>query len=798
MTDAPPRGVVVLLAAQAFAFGVTLALLVVPANSIFLDAYGSKWLPATYIAIAVTGSAAAALIARAARRTQLVRVATVTLGVFAALFAVSWPILVAGGVWMSAVLLVAFPIVLQMGFVFLGGQAGRLLDVRQMKALFPRIVSGFAIGFLVGGLLGIPLLAIFGSTAHLLVATAVAQLAFLALLVWTERRFPEVRAPSSGNLPTVARPPLRLLFASGIALLLLVYQLLSAMGSWVADFLLFDRAAARFSGDELTEFLAAYTALLNLVDILFLALLAGPLMRRYGLRLGLSLNPAVVTAILALMLLVAAGAGTAAFGLFVLAGVLRIADIATTDGTTRTSINAAYQIIRVEDRVAVQAVVEGIGVPVAIGLTGVLLLALNLLGFGTAGVIVLGLVVGAAWTAVAVSVYRSYTRSLADEMERRSLATVEFAEEDDTALRGLLRSSDTRDVRLGLDLLAGAVSIGPDVELREMADHADPEVRVRALALLAAHGDEHAAARAAGVVRGLAYSTDVSERRAAAAAFETREVAGDDLGPLVDLLADADVTVRAAALDAVVSDDADDRELVRRVVAALDESRLAGPGSAAVRRLGPAAVPFLAEALAGEGSKPSALVRAASTVAAEQGGDVVAALLEDPDRLVVLTALEALGTTGADDVVPPDLIEEVIHDAAALAARAHAARDACLALDGSVVRALEDEIDLARSLVIAALTVRYGDRIGEAVGVVEHAEGQRRALGVEALDVVLTRSESAVALPLVRRDAAFGARGDITPRTPDAWIEDMVEDPERVWRSEWLATCARHAASQAA
>ena len=72
------------------------------------------------------------------------------------LYAASWLILVAGGVWVSAGLLVLFPIALQIGFVFIGGQAGRLLDVRQMKERFPRVVSGFAVGFLLGGLLGYP------------------------------------------------------------------------------------------------------------------------------------------------------------------------------------------------------------------------------------------------------------------------------------------------------------------------------------------------------------------------------------------------------------------------------------------------------------------------------------------------------------------------------------------------------------------------------------------------------------------------------------------------------------------
>jgi hypothetical protein len=58
MSASPVRGVIHLLTAQALAFGVTLALLVVPANALFLNAYGSKWLPATYIAIAVVGSGA--------------------------------------------------------------------------------------------------------------------------------------------------------------------------------------------------------------------------------------------------------------------------------------------------------------------------------------------------------------------------------------------------------------------------------------------------------------------------------------------------------------------------------------------------------------------------------------------------------------------------------------------------------------------------------------------------------------------------------------------------------------------
>lgn len=802
---AAPTGVVVrLLTAQALAFGVALALLIIPANALFLDAYGSKWLPATYIAIALVGSGASALIARAARRTQLVRVGTASLGALAVLYAASWLILIGGGVWASAVLLVLFPIALQMGFVFIGGQAGRRLDVRQMKELFPRVVAGFAAGFFLGGLLGIPLLALLGSTEHLLLATVAAQLAFLGLLIATERRFPEMQVASAGDAPEVHRPPLRTLFASGLVLLLLVYQVLSAMGSQVVDFLLFDRAAAQYSGDDLTRFLSAYTAVLNLADILFVALLAGPLLRRYGLRLGLVLNPAVVAAVLAVMAVVAAGPGAAAFGLFVLAGALRIGDIAATDGTTRTSINASYQLVPVEERLAVQAVVEGVGVPVAIGVTGVLLLALNVLDLGTGAVIAFGLVLGLIWTVIAVGVYRSYTRTLADEMRRRSLVTGSFdLAEDEAAVRTLLRSDDARDVRLGLDLIAGAASPASMVELRQLADHVDPEVRMRALAQLAAGGDARAATAAAALVGDLGHSADPAERRAAAAALGSPGVVTADESSLIALLDDGDPTVRAAALDAVVPDDAVEPEVVRRVVAAVEEPRTAGSAAAALRRLGASAVPLLAAALGREGApRRASLIRAAATAASEHGIAVIAPALDDPDRAVVLAALDALDVAGGRAVVPPDVLDGVFDDAATHAARALAARVSLDTHESPLRRALDDEIELARRLVIAVLALRHGERVRAAVRVIDHADGQRRALGVEALDVILSREEAAVALPLVGRDvtpdekAGGTQRVGASERRPEQWIADIADDPERVWRSPWLAACARCAAGR--
>ena len=223
---------------------------------------------------------------------------------------------------------------------------------------------------------------------------------------------------------------------------------------------------------------------------------------------------------------VVAGPGAAAYSLFVLAAVARLSDIVLTDGTTRTSVNASFQVVPIRDRFAVQAVVEGIGVPVAIGATGAVLLLMNLLGLGIGAVIVFGAVLSVVWTASGAAMYRAYTRALADEMRHRSLVASEVAE-DDAALQALLRSDDARDVRLGLDLLPGITSPASAEPLRHASEHADPEVRLRALVQLAAGGEAQAAAEAAALATRLASSADPAERRAAASALGPHRIVSD-------------------------------------------------------------------------------------------------------------------------------------------------------------------------------------------------------------------------------------------------------------------------------
>ena len=129
--------------------------------------------------------------------------------------------------------------------------------------------------------------------------------------------------------------------ASRFVALILAYQVLSALGSQLSDFLVFDRATAQYPDPaDLARFLAGYTAVMNVVSIAFLFLLAGPLLRRFGLRLGIAANPLVLTVFAVGMIAVLRVGGGASLALLATVSAARIADIALTDGTTRTSINA--------------------------------------------------------------------------------------------------------------------------------------------------------------------------------------------------------------------------------------------------------------------------------------------------------------------------------------------------------------------------------------------------------------------------------------------------------------------------
>jgi TLC ATP/ADP transporter len=819
----PGRGgsVVPWLVAQSFVFGLVAALLGIVANAIFLDAYGATWLPATYIAIGVAGVVVSGAVARSARSAELIRIALAVLGSAAIILLASWLIAAtADAPWVSIPLLVLFPILIQLGFVFIGGQAGRLLDIAGIKASFPRIMAGFPIGAIVGGLIGGGLVGLLDKVEVLLLATAIAQAAFAALVWATGRQFAQQLAPTpagpatTGALPPEpdeeTRPSLGALLARRFVALILGYQVLSALGSQLADYLVFDRAAAQYPDPaDLAGFLSGYTSVMNVVSIAFLALLAGPLLRRFGLRLGITANPLILTVFALAMIAALVTEGAASLSLLLVVSAARIADIALTDGTTRTSINATYQVLPERDRLAVQAAVEGIGVPVAIGISGVLILVLNALPSALAATIIVTTITCVIWSGAALLLVRAYGPALVDALRRRRWldvdAALEATDEDERLAHGLLASPDPRAMRLGVELLGGLDRASASADVRVLADDPRPEVRMTALSGLVAAGDKDARRRLRAEVQAMFDSADAADRLQAARALEWLD--DTDREAAAALLHDPDVAVRVAALDAVQHGD---RFAVQAILAALREPAMIGAAIGAAERLGDALLPRL-EARFHDRRGPTEpdLLRLvhAMTARSRERDQILAHHLGHRDREVGLAIMERLA-----DIAPisPDhggALDKTLAADVSHAARIIAARTAIEAEpDGDAARdllcgALADDWDLIRRRLLANRLARSGtDRLAPVLVSLD-LEGQAGALAVEALTVELGVDEAARVLAVIDPGLTDAERLDrlgsqvAMPTDGDGWFRDLVEDPDDAWRSPWLRACAIHSAA---
>ena len=116
----------------------------------------------------------------------------------------------------------------------------------------------------------------------------------LALVLLARQRYPQELATIEHEEVGDDRPTLRTLARNRFVMLIVAFQVLSAIESQWLDFLVFDRAAKRYEdSNELARFASQYAAIAYGADIVFLLLLAGFLLRRFGLRYGLTINAIV-------------------------------------------------------------------------------------------------------------------------------------------------------------------------------------------------------------------------------------------------------------------------------------------------------------------------------------------------------------------------------------------------------------------------------------------------------------------------------------------------------------------------
>lgn len=359
------RARLTLLTGQTTSLGLFCALLVVPSSSLFLVEYGATRLPYVYLAVGASGVLASWCMSRAQRRWTLLQIGLTVLASLLVAVAAGWVLLVvAEANWVTFPLLVLFPLSIPIGLMLVGAQAGRLLDLQQMKATYSRVVGGFTTGLAVGSLLAAWLVRATGDVRVLLVLALAPLAAFAALLAQTGRRYPaQLHAvPAPIAVAPTAGQTLGRRRVTRLVLLVLGYSVASAAATQLLYFIVWEQAAVRYpDAAHLAAFLGAFGAIMNTVSIAFVVLLAGRLLRRFGVRLGLAANPVAVLAVATASVVTGAVAGPATTAFFVLVCTAQVVDIALTDGTTRTSIVATYQALVPAERLAAQTSVEAAG-----------------------------------------------------------------------------------------------------------------------------------------------------------------------------------------------------------------------------------------------------------------------------------------------------------------------------------------------------------------------------------------------------------------------------------------------------
>ena len=495
--DRLPR-VVVVLAGQALTLGLLGGFVVIPASGIFIAAYGAPSLAFVYITVAVIGAVLVPIMHQAVGRWSLRSVAAAVVGSFLILVTAAWLTLeVHNAPWVSFGLEVLVPLSMQLGFTVIGGQAGRILTVREIKERFAWIVSGFVIGFFVAGVSSRPLLSVVGAPQRLLVLAVASATAFLALVLYAGRAHAAELGAVDVTDERANRLPLGRLLRTPLVAALLGYQFLSTLGTQLVEYLVYDRAADRYSSSiELARFTSTFTTILNAVDIVFVVFVAGWLLRRFGMRLGLVANPIGVSLLVAAGAIIGAVSGVGVLALLVTVGSARIVDISLNDGSTRGSINAAFQALPPIERLSAQATVEGLGQPAAIGMSGVLLLVMrNITDGGVLAVMVTTIVICVAWTVSGFASFRCYRASLHHAMQARLIRLPDLSDVPDVGPRRPVSTVSELETALAAHALGSRDTIrvlrrcrrAPDDELTAvLLDHVDHPSRDVGLAILRA------------------------------------------------------------------------------------------------------------------------------------------------------------------------------------------------------------------------------------------------------------------------------------------------------------------------
>jgi hypothetical protein len=461
--------------------------MVTTASALFLAEFRSTSLPYIYIASAVVvtmlGLAYSSLATRFSVPALFQITVTFSVATIATFhYALSQP----NSKWLVMGLMVWREVIYMLLNVACWAQVALLFNVRQSKRLFPLIAAGDIGSSAIGGAVIPFIVGQIGALQLLWFAEASTALC-VVVSFYVGRAAKAVGSESLQEIAADARPISRLLQEKYVALFFGL-SVVSFLIYFFVDYNFYDVVNHRYQNAEsLAAFFGVFYAVLNGLNVVLNGV-SGRVLTRYGIHAGLLALPFCVGAgTVAAIVFSTFGITAAAFWLVI---STKLADEMLRGAFLIPTFKVLYQPLPDRERIRVQGVRESIVEPVAIGLSGAVLLALTRsAGFQVPQLLYVLMVLISLFTATAVFLRREYVGVLKKSLPGQTITEKTVVDKTTLGSRYKniedlhrdLESSNPEQVIHCFNLIGHMDPIAAKVLLPKILKHVLPEVRLHGL-----------------------------------------------------------------------------------------------------------------------------------------------------------------------------------------------------------------------------------------------------------------------------------------------------------------------------
>ena len=430
--------------------------------------------------------------------------------------------------------------------------AGMLLNVRQGKRLFGLVSTGFVLADITGGFTAGAVVKTFGIAALLVLSAAGAALS-LVLFRRTVCRFTDrLRPEDQEEEETGSSKSAASLFRDRYVRVFFAVAALSVLGFYLVDYMFMKQVEIRFPDElPLAGFFGLYYAALGLVNLLGSLFVSGRLLSRFGVGFGIIVLPAFLVLGMGSVVLTLAVPGLTGF-LFWAIVVAKIGHEFFLASILTPAGQILYQAVPSGQRLRVQTLRESVIEPVAMGASGILLLALiSLLGLSLAHLVVIVFAILVPWIILGIVLKKRYVAGLIAALRRRRLRGATLSLDDASSLAVLkkgLESPHPYEVISCLNMLEEMGHRDLPKFFVSLLKHGSAEIRIEALARIGRARIETARPAVRERIRG---DASPAVRAAALRTFFELDgpAAAEEALPFLD---DSDPEIRAAAIAGLI------------------------------------------------------------------------------------------------------------------------------------------------------------------------------------------------------------------------------------------------------